>query len=98
MKLKENNMKDTEPKLKCKPGSIPTLTELVNVFSDEVRQLRDENYRLSNRIRKFEVIFENAFRQEAEERLSITEKKNSGGYAECAVSELDQLRFKLNNQ
>lgn len=79
-----------------KPPEIK-LEDVVEAFSEEIRRLHGRISDLERRLRRFDNIFETAFRQEAEERLGL--KKDHGAQENCAsLSRLGQIERQLKNR
>ena len=76
--------------------------EIVEAVANEIARINNMLYALQDKVRKYERVFEQLFRQEAEERLGIAEKTKLGGYEQgyqpCMVSQLEQIKLRMNRQ
>ena len=69
--------------------------DVIEAVANEINQIRNELSSMSAKVRKYERIFEQAFKQEAEERLGLSQDKL--GYGICAqVGALEQLKGRMN--
>ena len=71
--------------------------DVIEAVANDINYLRNELSSVSLKVRKYEKIFEQAFKQEAEERLGLSQDKL--GYGQCAqVGALEQLKWRMNKQ
>jgi hypothetical protein len=72
-----------------------TLDEAVEAFHQEIVHLRTEVYRLSERLRRYDRMFETAFKEELDRR--VNGKSDCAGEASC-VSPLSRLRMRIQQE
>ena len=73
-----------------------TYKDVIEAVANEINQLRNELSSVSLKVRKYERIFEQAFKQEAEERLGLSKDKLCD---QCsAIGALEHLKWRMNKQ
>ena len=70
--------------------------DVIEAVANDINYLRNELSSVSSKVRKYERIFEQAFKQEAEERLGLSKDKLCD---QCsAIGALEQLKWRMNKQ
>ena len=70
--------------------------DVIEAVANDINYLRNELSSVSLKVRKYEKIFEQAFKQEAEERLGLS--KDKLGDQCSAIGALEQLKWRMNKQ